>query len=166
MFKKRVEFDYKIINKFKHENAAKLTISLICKKDKLTKEELKSYFDIKLFKIEESEKIKTSGRRANELNLTNEAKDCWEVMEVEEHEHSLYKYKIHFEYPLDSNKLANRIVLIYEYQIPQSDIIQSYKLNYPSRSLEHEITMSGSDWEVTGDAYTAFYYPSMYDKEY
>lgn len=165
VFKKRVEFDYKIINKLGCENCAKFTVSLICQKDTLTIEEVKKYFKIELFKIEESDKVKVSGKRNNEKDLTKDAINYLNITEVEPHAHSQYKYEIHFEYPL-SKKVANRIRLIYEYQIPQSDITQSYKLNYPSKILEHEISIVGDKWEITGDAFTAFYFPDMYDKEY
>lgn len=165
IFKKRVEFDYKIINKLGLENSVKFKVSLICQKDNLKIEDVKSYFNIKLFKIEESDKIRTSGKRSKEINLTNKAADYLSISEIEPQAHSLYKYQISFEYPI-GDKLANRIILVYEYQIPQSDIVQSYKLNYPSKILEHEISIEGNEWEVTGDAFTAFYFPDMYDKDY
>lgn len=164
VFRKRVEFDYQIINRLGLENSAKFTVSLICQKDNLSIEEVKSYFKIELFKIEESDKIKST-RRSSWKDLTKEAINYINISEVEPQAHSQYKYQIHFEYPL-SAKLSNKIRLIYEYQIPQSDITQSYKLNYPSKTLEHEISMSGDGWEITGDAFTAFYFPDMYDKEY
>lgn len=165
VFCKHVEFDYKIVNRLGLENSAKFTVTLICQQDDLSMEDVKSYFHIKLFKIEESDKIKVSGRRTNEKNLTEEAMDYLNITEVEPQAHSMYKYEIHFEYAL-SNKLCNSVKLIYEYQIPQSDITQSYKLNYPSKALEHEISIAGDGWEITGDAFTAFYFPDMYDKEY
>ncbi len=166
VFKKRVEFDYKIINKLGLDNKVKITISLICKKDNLSKEDVKKSFDVKAFTIEESNKIKVAGKHKNEINLTAKANDYWQISEVKQQEHSLYMYNICFEYQL-SDKVANRVVLIYEYEIPQSDITQSYKLNYPSKVLEHEITICGEGWEVTGDAYTAFYFPELYeDRQY
>ena len=163
-FCKRVEFDYQIINRLGLENSAKFTVSLICQKDDLSIQEVKSYFKIELFKIEESDRIR-GNRKSNWKDLTQEAMNYLSISEVEPQAHSQYKYQIHFEYPL-SAKLSSKIRIIYEYQIPQSDITQSYKLNYPSKTLEHEISMNGEGWEITGDAFTAFYFPDMYDKDY
>lgn len=163
-FQKRVEFNYQIINRLGLHNSAKFTVSLICQKDDLSIEEVKSYFKIELFKIEESDRLKGS-RKSGELDLTEEAMNYLSISSVEPQVHSQYKYNVHFEYPL-SEKLSSKIHIIYEYQIPQSDITQSYKLNYPSKTLEHEISMAGDGWEITGDAFTAFYFPDMYDKDY
>lgn len=164
VFHKKVDFDYQIINRLGLENSAKFTVSLICPKDNLSIDEVKSYVKIKLFKIEESDRIR-GNRRNSGKDLTKEAMNYLNVSEVEPQAHSQYKYQIHFEYPL-SQKLSTKIRIVYEYQIPQSDITQSYKLNYPSRTLEHEISISGDGWEITGDAFTAFYFPDMYDKDY
>lgn len=164
VFRKRVDFDYQIINKLGLENSAKFTVSLICQKDNLSIDDVKSLFKIELFKIEESDRIR-GNRRSIWKDLTKDAINYISISEVEPQAHSQYKYQIHFEYPL-SSKLSSKIRIIYEYQIPQSDITQSYKLNYPSKTLEHEISMSGDGWEITGDAFTAFYFPDMYDKDY
>lgn len=165
VFHKRVEFDYKIINKNGVDNSAKFVLTLICQKDDLTIQEVESVFSIKSFKIEECDKIKASGKKVNTKDLTSVADNYWKIADVEPQAHSLYKYEIHFEYPLEK-KLVNRVRLVYEYEIPQNDIVQSYKLNYPSKNLEHEISISGTNWEVTGDAYTAFYFPDVYDNDY
>ena len=165
VFKKRVEFDYKIINKCGLENKAEFTIRLVCQRDDLTKEELQKRFSVKLFKVGASDRIGATRRQENEEDLTSDANSYWNILEIEPHEHSLYKYEIHFEYKL-SDKRANKVKVIYEYEILQSDIVQSYKLNYPSKILEHEISINSNAWEITGDAYTAFYFPDVYDRDY
>lgn len=166
VFKKRVEFDYRVINKYSLENKVSINISIIHPSDSLTQDELKEKFHIKKFVLHGGDK---NNSQDIEEDLSKEANDYVKINSIEGQAHSLYKYEVSFEYPL-SKCLWNKVELMYEYEIPDYDIVQSYKLNYPSKVLEHTIIIKPDKseneyFELAGDAYTAFYFPPT-DKEY
>lgn len=162
VFNKRAEFEFKIINKYALDNRIHFTVSIIHSTDTLSKDELKDKFHMIKFEIKYGEKNNSvdGGIVLNE----NQVNQYLDIMSIEGEAHSLYKYQVSFEYEL-SKCLWNEVKMIYEYEIPDYDIIQSYKLNLPSKELEHTVIIKADreehkSWEIAGDAYTAFYFPS------
>ncbi len=167
VFKKRAEFEFKIINKYALDNKISFGVSIIHPTDSLTKEELEEKFSIKQFKIVYGNKISNADGKI--CLDEKEANNYLNIVSIEGKSHSLYKYEVTFEYELNKC-LWNEIHIVYEYEIPDYDIIQSYKVNHPCKVLEHTIIVKPDsnqkeNWEIGGDAYTAFYFPPS-DKEY
>lgn len=162
MFLKTAEFDYRIVNRFGIDNKVSFSISLIHPSDDITEADLKKMIEITKFCISKGDKKS----REEKEDLTDVANDYLNIVAVEKQAHSLYKYEVKFLYPL-TKCMYNKIEIIYKYLVPDYDIVQSYKLNYPSKVLEHTLIFDKCDevWELSGDAYTAFFFPPT-DREY
>lgn len=166
IFKKRAEFQFKIINKYGLDNRIHFSVSIIHPSDSITKDELRKKFSVNHFRLIHGNKIST---RDGEKILDESANDYVKIESIEGVAHTLYKYEVSFDYELPKC-LWNEISIVYEYEIPDYDIIQSYKVNYPCKVLLHNIIIQSDmnereNWEIAGDAYTAFYFPPS-DKDY
>lgn len=154
VFWKRAEFNYYIIDKYGKDPKIKFGLSVIHPTDDMTEQRLHELFRIRKFEIKPD--------NGEKKDLTDEANNYVHISSTEKQLHAMYKYEIEIEYKLPQ-RTGSKVTLEYEYEVPDYDILQSYKINYPCKTIEHTFDISSSDnsenWELAGDAYTAFSFP-------
>lgn len=164
LFRKWVDLEYKLINRFKVPHTIKFSISLITNSEKITDKEIEQYFKVEAFNISFSSEVEGNDRKLEKKSLVLNKDYSIKIESIEKKPHSTYKYRIKIEYLLDN--IATCIVkMTCSYAVPMSDPIQSFKLNHPSKEFEHSIMIKDNNWEIMADAYTAFYFTGE-NKEY
>ena len=164
LFKKWVDLEYKLVNRFKAPHNIKFCISLVTNSDKITDKEIEQYFKVETFSISCSAEIESNERNLAMKSLRLNKDYFIKVESIEKKPHSTYKYRVRIEYLLEN--VATCIVkMTCSYAVPMSDPIQSFKLNHPSKEFEHSIMIKDNNWEILADAYTAFYFTDE-NKEY
>lgn len=160
VFKKKAEFNYYIIDKYGKDPKVSFELYVIHPSDAISEQMLSDLFRIKKFEVKPDNGPKN--------DLTDKTHLYTHICSTEKKLHTMYKYKIIFEYKLTPNT-GNKVTLEYEYEIPDYDILQSYKVNYPCRKIEHTFNIASVDrsekWELAGDAYTAFSFPEAGEDE-
>lgn len=146
-FIKKVSVDYKVINKFNLENKVEFNLCLFDSEEGMRDSDRKKAFILNKFMV-------------NETDLLAEKDKCIRIEPIPKKAHSTYTYRLFFTRELQKCK-EHKVVLEYEYEIPQSDVTQTYKISTPCKRLSHEILIdekkSISNWRITPSAFTSFY---------
>ena len=164
MFKKWVNIEYKLINRFKQPNSIKFCISLVTNSDDMTDNDIKEYFKIENFEIFCSPDVEQNEKKLKNELVSQSLESLIQIESIEKKPHSTYKYLVKIEYPIE-NVATCLVKMTCSYYVPMSDPVQSFKLNHPCKEFEHIITVKNDNWEIMADAYTAFYFTDE-NKEY
>ena len=164
IFKKWVNLEYKLINRFKEPNSIKFCISLVTNSDDMTDKDIREYFKIENFEILCSPDVEHNEKKLRNKLVNQDFDSLIKIESIEKKPHSTYKYLVIIEYPIE-NVATCLVKLTCSYYVPMSDPVQSFKLNHPCKEFEHIITVKNDNWEIMADAYTAFYFTDE-NKEY
>ncbi|MGN0155682.1 MAG: hypothetical protein ACI39N_00405, partial [Lachnospiraceae bacterium] len=148
VFKKRVETEYKLINRFGKPCSIRFSVAQYS----LTKE-----LDVDKSKDNLQLRIKIDGVDMSKHEIKNHIT----ISRIEDNDKENYDYIINFDYPLDKSK-EHKVKMEYEYEVPDYDLTQVYKMTRPCKKFIHEFYMKGDldnkgKWGLTGNAYTAFF---------
>lgn len=105
------------------------------------------------------EKFKVTKFTINNTDLSSEVENYIEIINVTE-KSSSYQYMIKFERELQ-HCISHKIHIELEYEVPISDISQTFRLSYPCKSINHNIhvkNIKNENWTIVGTAFTSFYY--------
>lgn len=148
IFKKSAILDYEIKNLFDMDNKVLHLIALHDITPNMNDETRKKKFKVTKFII-------------NNTDLSDEVERYIEIINVTE-KNSSYQYMIKFERELQHCK-SHKIHIELEYEVPISDISQTFRLSYPCKSINHNIHVENiknrnEHWTIVGTAFTSFYY--------
>lgn len=147
-FKKTVHTKYKIVNLYGLENSFFRKISFVDDGTCPDEESKKRRINIK--------KVKVNG-----VDLTEEVRELVKVEQEEEAFHTIYGYKVGFERELQKCQY-HEVDMKYSYDVPITDVCQSFALNKPCKKFHHKIHLHGGDtvnWEITMNGFASFFYP-------
>ncbi len=148
VFKKKVETEYKIINRSKKGSDVVMNWAIYEKDLKDEKQILEK------FKVGE---LMICGKKYSQGEIC----DLKSIRKVKEENYDTYDYIISLNLPYKEEEIYTVKYKI-EYEIPYSDITQIYKMTRPCKNLQHEFFMkkdihNKDVWKMDGNAFTTFF---------
>lgn len=147
IFNVKAHMEYKIVNKFGAPNVMRFKIRTYAISETDPKKDYENNFKLESFKINKK-KVSNPNIKIEEIE-----KDA---------DSNFYDYKVKIEE--DFGNAKNTVVdMKYSYNIPISDQIQSYKITFPCKKLEHQMRIKEDNetkekWQIKTNAFTSFYY--------
>lgn len=148
VFKKKISTNYKLVNKQQQNFPLTFTLDIYSMFKDINNINLQEELNMSVKLDDIPLKKDVINKHLSLQNIKEEYKDS-------------YDYKIKFDYPLGEKK-EYRVFVEYEYEIPDHDLTQAYKMTKPCKNFKHKFYMqedldSKNKWGFIGNAYTAFY---------
>ena len=106
------------------------------------------------------EKLHITKFAINGTDLLNEVPKCKKVIDIVDHEHNVYAFKVIFERELQECQ-THLIEMDYDIKIPMNDFRQVYRLKLPCKKLTHRIHLDGGDyskWQLSVSGFAPFFH--------
>jgi len=146
LFKVKAEVVYNVINKYGKDNRIK--------------------FKAKTYKISNDGEEKLDDFIVKVLEINDKPVEinegCIKREEIPPRDNfNYYNYKIKIDKSLGDKK-SNKIKMVFEYNIPIYDNLQSYKVSLPCKRIEHRFRIyddctTGAKWRLQATAFAAYY---------
>ena len=147
VFKKRIQCKYNVINYYELKNEIVLKLAFLQEKALETDEEKKKKLEITKFRI-------------NNMDLIEEVPELLFVENISGKYHSVYDYWVVFKKNLQESS-CQHVEINYEYEVPITDLTQSYKIMKPCKNFRHKVYLDGGDfnrWQISVSGFASLFY--------